>query len=97
MADCHAATGMYPIEYLDSIDYFTEGTVCAHCGWVTKKEMRILASHDALANPDPEILPTEINEVRSDAIIATGRSDFPNQINKPVLFCCNKASILPKK
>jgi 5-methylthioadenosine/S-adenosylhomocysteine deaminase len=40
---------MYPIEYLDSIDYFTEGTVCAHCGWVTKKEMRLLASHDAHA------------------------------------------------
>ena len=49
VADCHARTGMYPIEYLDSIDYFTEGTVCAHCGWVTKKEMRILASHDAHA------------------------------------------------
>ena len=49
VADCHAATGMYPIEYLDSIDYFTEGTVCAHCGWVTKKEMRILASHGAHA------------------------------------------------
>ena len=49
VADCHAATGMYPIEYLDSIDYFTEGTVCAHCGWVTKKEMRILAGHGAHA------------------------------------------------
>ena len=43
VAQCHEKTGMYPIEYLDSIDYFTEGTVCAHCGWVTKKEMRILA------------------------------------------------------
>jgi 5-methylthioadenosine/S-adenosylhomocysteine deaminase len=40
---------MYPIEYLDSIDYFQEGTVCAHCGWVTKQEMRILASHSAHA------------------------------------------------
>ena len=49
VADCHASTGMYPIEYLDSIDYFTEGTVCAHCGWVTKKEMRLLASHGAHA------------------------------------------------
>ena len=49
VADCHAETGMYPIEYLDSIDYFTEGTVCAHCGWVTKKEMRILATHEAHA------------------------------------------------
>ena len=49
VAECHARTGMYPIEYLDSIDYFTEGTICAHCGWVTKKEMRILAGHDAHA------------------------------------------------
>jgi 5-methylthioadenosine/S-adenosylhomocysteine deaminase len=50
VADCHAETGMYPIEYLDSLDYFTDGTtVCAHCGWVTKKEMRILAGHDAHA------------------------------------------------
>jgi len=49
VAECHARTGMYPIEYLDSIDYFTEGTICAHCGWVTKKEMRILAGHGAHA------------------------------------------------
>ena len=49
VAQCHEKTGMYPIEYLDSIDYFTEGTVCAHCGWVTKKEMRILAGKGAHA------------------------------------------------
>ena len=49
VADCHAKHGMYPIEYLDSIDYFSDGTVCAHCGWVTKREMRILASHGAHA------------------------------------------------
>ena len=49
VADCHSEHGMYPVEYLDSIDYFTEGTVCAHCGWVTKKEMRILAEHGAHA------------------------------------------------
>jgi len=49
VAECHSRTGMYPIEYLDSIDYFTEGTICAHCGWVTKKEMRILAGHGAHA------------------------------------------------
>ena len=40
----------------------------------------------ALANPDPEILPSEIYEVRDDAIIATGRSDFPNQINNVLGF-----------
>lgn len=49
VAQCHERTGMYPIEYLDSIDYFTEGTICAHCGWVTKKEMRILARNGAHA------------------------------------------------
>jgi len=50
VADCHAEHGMYPIEYLDSLDFFSDGsTVCAHCGWVTKKEMRILAGHDAHA------------------------------------------------
>lgn len=50
VADCHAATGMYPVEYLDSLNYFTDGTtVCAHCGWLTKREMRILAGHDAHA------------------------------------------------
>ena len=35
----------------------------------------------ALANPEPEILPDQVRAVRSDAIIATGRSDFPNQVN----------------
>ena len=53
VAQCHEKTGMYPIEYLDSIDYFTEGTVCAHCGWVTKKEMRILARKGAHAGHCP--------------------------------------------
>jgi 5-methylthioadenosine/S-adenosylhomocysteine deaminase len=53
VADCHAEHGMYPVEYLDSIGYFQSaddgGTVCAHCGWLTKKEMRILAGHGAHA------------------------------------------------
>jgi len=40
----------------------------------------------ACANPDPEILPEEIEEVRSDAIIATGRSDYPNQVNNLIGF-----------
>ena len=35
----------------------------------------------ALANPDPEITPEEVMSVREDAIVATGRSDYPNQIN----------------
>jgi malate dehydrogenase (oxaloacetate-decarboxylating)(NADP+) len=40
----------------------------------------------ALANPKPEILPEEVQEVRSDAIIATGRSDYPNQVNNVLCF-----------
>ena len=40
----------------------------------------------ALANPTPEILPEEIRAVRHDAIIATGRSDYPNQVNNVLCF-----------
>ena len=40
----------------------------------------------ALANPTPEIMPEEILEVRNDAIIATGRSDYPNQVNNVLGF-----------
>ena len=40
----------------------------------------------ALANPTPEILPEEVHAVRSDAIIATGRSDYPNQVNNVLCF-----------
>ena len=40
----------------------------------------------ALANPVPEILPEEIREVRDDAVIATGRSDYPNQTNNVLGF-----------
>jgi malate dehydrogenase (oxaloacetate-decarboxylating)(NADP+) len=40
----------------------------------------------ALANPTPEILPELVREVRPDAIIATGRSDYPNQVNNVLVF-----------
>jgi len=40
----------------------------------------------ALANPDPEIQPEEVAEVRDDAIMATGRSDYPNQVNNVLGF-----------
>src|SRR5580765_6439180 len=40
----------------------------------------------ALANPEPEILPEQVRAVRSDAVIATGRSDFPNQVNNVLGF-----------
>lgn len=57
---------------------------------VLKKEMvATMADHPiifALANPIPEILPEEVKKVRSDAIIATGRSDYPNQVNNVLCF-----------
>lgn len=40
----------------------------------------------ALANPVPEILPDEVSKVRQDAIVATGRSDYPNQVNNVLCF-----------
>jgi len=57
---------------------------------VLKKEMiKKMAKNPiifACANPDPEITPEEIQEVRKDAIIATGRSDYPNQVNNLIGF-----------
>ncbi len=57
---------------------------------VLKKDMVKLMGPNplvmALANPTPEILPEEVREVRSDAIIATGRSDYPNQVNNVLCF-----------
>ena len=40
----------------------------------------------AMANPDPEITPEEVAEVLADAVMATGRSDYPNQINNVLCF-----------
>jgi malate dehydrogenase (oxaloacetate-decarboxylating)(NADP+) len=57
---------------------------------VLKKEMvaKMAANPTifALANPTPEILPEEVNEVRADALIATGRTDYPNQVNNVLCF-----------
>jgi malate dehydrogenase (oxaloacetate-decarboxylating)(NADP+) len=58
-------------------------------GAVSKKMVESMAKQPiifALANPDPEIKPEEIKEVRDDAIIATGRSDYPNQVNNVMGF-----------
>lgn len=49
IADCHERTGKYPVEYLDSIDFFQPGTICAHASWVKKNEIRLLKQHDATA------------------------------------------------
>ena len=58
-------------------------------GLVTKEMVASMAPRPivfALANPDPEITPEEVAEVRDDAIIATGRSDYPNQVNNVLGF-----------
>jgi malic enzyme len=56
---------------------------------LTKSMLRSMASDPiifALANPDPEITPERAREARSDAIVATGRSDYPNQVNNVLCF-----------
>ncbi len=58
-------------------------------GAITKNMVKKMAKKPiifACANPDPEIRPEEIEEVRDDAIIATGRSDYPNQVNNLIGF-----------
>jgi malate dehydrogenase (oxaloacetate-decarboxylating)(NADP+) len=58
-------------------------------GALKKEHVKKMAKNPiifACANPDPEIKPEEIEEVRSDAIIATGRSDYPNQVNNLIGF-----------
>ncbi|MDC1032642.1 NADP-dependent malic enzyme [Candidatus Pelagibacter sp.] len=58
-------------------------------GALTKDMVKKMAKNPiifACANPDPEITPEEIEEVRKDAIIATGRSDYPNQVNNLIGF-----------
>ena len=58
-------------------------------GLVSKEMVASMAEKPiifALANPTPEILPSEVREVRNDAIIATGRSDYSNQVNNVLGF-----------
>jgi malate dehydrogenase (oxaloacetate-decarboxylating)(NADP+) len=59
-------------------------------GGVLKQDMvKSMAANPiifALANPTPEILPEEVKAVRSDAIMATGRTDYPNQVNNVLCF-----------
>ncbi len=58
-------------------------------GALTKKMVKKMKKNPiifACANPDPEITPEEVEQVRNDAIIATGRSDYPNQVNNLIGF-----------
>lgn len=56
---------------------------------VSQKMVKSMAKNPiifAMANPDPEITPDKVHEVRKDAIVATGRSDYPNQVNNVMGF-----------
>ena len=56
---------------------------------LSKKMVKKMAKNPiifACANPDPEITPEEVEQVRKDAIVATGRSDYPNQVNNLIGF-----------
>ena len=58
-------------------------------GALTPEMIRSMADHPiifAMANPDPEITPEEVAAIRDDAIVATGRSDYPNQVNNVLGF-----------
>ena len=73
-------------EIIDGADVF----LGLSAGGVVKQEMVAKMAAKplilALANPTPEILPEDVKAVRDDAIIATGRSDYPNQVNNVLCF-----------
>jgi malate dehydrogenase (oxaloacetate-decarboxylating)(NADP+) len=73
-------------EVIDGADVF----LGLSAGGVLKPEMvKKMAAKPlilALANPEPEILPEQVKAVRDDAVIATGRSDYPNQVNNVLCF-----------
>jgi malate dehydrogenase (oxaloacetate-decarboxylating)(NADP+) len=73
-------------EALDGADAFIG---CSVGNTVTGEMVKKMAKDPiifAMANPDPEILPEEVLKVRQDAIMATGRSDYPNQVNNVLGF-----------
>lgn len=73
-------------EAMDGADVFLGLSIA---GAVTKEMVKSMAKNPiifAMANPDPEITPEDIKSVRDDAIIATGRSDYPNQVNNVLGF-----------
>ncbi|ESY63884.1 NADP-dependent malic enzyme [Mesorhizobium sp. M0051] len=73
-------------EALDGADVFLG---LSAKGALTTAMLRSMAKNPiifAMANPDPEITPEEVAEIRTDAIMATGRSDYPNQVNNVLGF-----------
>ncbi|MER8703901.1 NADP-dependent malic enzyme [Mesorhizobium sp. M0768] len=73
-------------EALDGADVFLG---LSAKGTLTTRMVQSMAKNPiifAMANPDPEITPEEVAEIRTDAIMATGRSDYPNQVNNVLGF-----------
>ncbi len=73
-------------EAMESADFFLG---LSGPNLVSKDMIKSMASQPmvfTLANPDPEIMPNEVLEVAPDALITTGRSDFPNQVNNVLCF-----------
>ncbi len=67
----------------------TFSSACSAGGVLSQEMVKMMAARPlilALANPTPEILPEEVRAVRDDAVIATGRSDYPNQVNNVLCF-----------
>lgn len=74
------------LDVIDGADMFLG---LSQAGALTKEMVSKMADNPiifALSNPTPEILPEEVREVRDDAIIGTGRSDYPNQTNNVLGF-----------
>ncbi len=76
--------------HLDDVIESADVFLGLSAGGVLKKDMVSKMAERpvvfALANPTPEILPEEVKSVRNDAIIATGRTDYPNQVNNVLCF-----------
>ncbi|RAH97068.1 NADP-dependent malic enzyme [Acuticoccus sediminis] len=73
-------------EAMDGADVFLGVSVK---GAVTRDMVASMAPNPiifAMANPDPEVTPEEVADIRDDAIVATGRSDYPNQVNNVLGF-----------
>jgi malate dehydrogenase (oxaloacetate-decarboxylating)(NADP+) len=93
-----AGINKYKAEFVQRTDARTLGDAMRGCdvfvglssaGLVTQDMVKSMAAKPiifAMANPDPEITPDEVSAVRSDAITATGRSDYPNQVNNVLGF-----------
>ena len=73
----------------DAIDKADVFLGLSYAGLLKKEMVKKMSKNPiifACANPDPEILPEDVEKVRDDAIIATGRSDYPNQVNNLIGF-----------